>query len=435
MQPPPSPPTNLEDPASAGVIEGFLRAAALDAETVVHRVRSVVLVLVFVRLLIVAGDEMLAGVFKHWLTTGVLAAGLVTSAWILARLRHAPRMEPWQAASALLDATLATLVILPSVLWPRETCLGLLRAPDVAIFPLVVAGAGLRLSVRSAMVGTLGSIVGLYGMVAYELRYSAAEIRYGLPEALLIGVVLIGAGGMGYGLAWWVRHLVLRGANEAVAVDRVRQRFGAYVPAQFATLDAHNELGGERYEIAVLFSDLRGFTNYSEKLAPDALITELNSYFDAMVATIHDHGGVVDKFIGDAIMVVFGIPQQEQAARRAIETAIAMQQAMVRHNLARATKGQPPMAQGIGVHYGGVIAGNVGTDERLQFTVLGDTVNVAARLEAATKQAGCSVLLSAEVVQAARVEGYDPPGIEPLEPIVLRGRATPTAVFGMLRTS
>ena len=108
--------------------------------------------------------------------------------------------------------------------------------------------------------------------------------------------MLIGAGGMGYGLAWWVRHLVLRGANEAVAVDRVRQRFGAYVPAQFATLDAHNELGGERYEIAVLFSDLRGFTNYSEKLAPDALITELNSYFDAMVATIHDHGGVVDKF-------------------------------------------------------------------------------------------------------------------------------------------
>lgn len=425
-------PKSLEDAASAKVIDGFLRAAALDAETIVHRVRSAVLVLVFVRLVLFAGDEMVAGVFKHWLTSGILVLGLVASAWILRRMRTADPIEPWQAASALLDAALATLVILPSVLWPRETHLGLLRAPDVAFFPLVVAGAGLRLSVRSAMVGTLTSIVGLYGMVAYELRYSAADIRYGLPEALLIGVLLTGAGGMGYGLAWWVRHLVLRGAHEAVAVERVRQRFGAYVPAQFGALDAHPELGGERVEIAVLFSDLRGFTQYSEKLAPDALITELNAYFDAMVATIHDHGGVVDKFIGDAIMVVFGFPTSERAAQRAIETAIAMQRALVRHNLARATRGQPALAQGIGVHYGAVIAGNVGTDERLQFTVLGDTVNVAARLEAATKHADCSVLLSADVVEAARAEGFEPTELVARAPLVLRGRATPTEVYGLL---
>jgi adenylate cyclase len=150
------------------------------------------------------------------------------------------------------------------------------------------------------------------------------------------------------------------------------------------------------------------------------LIAELNDYLDVMVEAIRQERGVVDKFIGDAIMVVFGIPKPgAEDAQRAIRAAAAMQAALIQHNATRTSSGRPPFEQGIGVHYGYAVAGHVGTTQRLQFTVVGDVVNVASRLESATKAVGASVLISAAAVEAAGGEGH--PALKHLGRVAVSG--------------
>ena len=127
-----------------------------------------------------------------------------------------------------------------------------------------------------------------------------------------------------------------------------------------------------------------------------------------MADIIMDKGGLVDKYIGDAIMVVFGIPRfQPDAAAHALRTAKAMQEALVIHNQGRAERGLSPLKQGIGLHFGEVVVGNIGTRERMQYTVIGDAVNVASRLESATKDAGVPILASKHLVDAAAATGLD----------------------------
>ena len=150
-----------------------------------------------------------------------------------------------------------------------------------------------------------------------------------------------------------------------------------------------------------------------------------------MVRVIRQHGGVVDKYIGDAIMVVYGIPKQlGDEATRAVRTAAGMQSALTELNKTRAKRGLPPLRQGIGIHYGTAVAGNVGTLERLQYTVVGDTVNYASRLEAATKELGVEVLLSEEVVKRASDEGCSLV-LEAMTDIEVRGRPGKHRVFSV----
>jgi len=153
------------------------------------------------------------------------------------------------------------------------------------------------------------------------------------------------------------------------------------------------ELQAQEMTATVLFSDIRGFTSISEKLPPRELLSWLNEYLDAMTDCIMDHGGVIDKYIGDAIMAVFGIPfahtQPEaiqQDALNAIAAGIAMQKRLQALNQRLEAKGKPTIQIGIGIHTGLVVAGSVGGSRRLNYSVLGDTVNVAARLESMNKE-------------------------------------------------
>ncbi|MCB9692640.1 MAG: adenylate/guanylate cyclase domain-containing protein [Alphaproteobacteria bacterium] len=403
---------------------GLLQDAAADAGVITHRVRMTFLVLVFLRLLVYAGDEMLAGVFKHWLTVGFMVGGMVASVAIVRAQARAADRQPWLLAGVLLDATLATLIILPSVLWPREAHLGVLRAPDLLIFPIVAIGAGIRMSRQVAVVGGLGSMAGIAALVALDLTRNGAVVRYGPSEILLTTVLMVGAILLSVGLVVFVQGLLARVEREARRAQQLRDRFGAYVAEELADiLLAPGRLEPRRCEVAVLFSDLRGFTSYSQATAPDALVDELNAYFEAVVSAVRAERGVVDKYIGDAVMAVFGLPESHgDEACRAIRAAVAMQAALERHNAVRAEHGLPPLAQGVGVHFGEVVAGPVGTADRVQFTVLGDTVNVAARLEAATKTTGASVLISGAAVEKARQEGGALPDLVEGEALELRGR-------------
>jgi len=215
--------------------------------------------------------------------------------------------------------------------------------------------------------------------------------------------------------------------------DRIRDLLDKNVSPEVAAqlLRDGAALGGEEREVTILFADLRGFTTLSEKLPPRDLLTLLNRYLDRMSAEIERHGGVIDKFIGDAIMALFGAPvAQNDSAARALAAALAMERALVALNAELASEGKPPLALGIGVNTARVVAGNIGSHRRLNYSVIGDGVNVAARLQALTRTPGyrTNILASAATLAAARERNFSS---RPLGTVQVKGRAEPVEIFAV----
>jgi class 3 adenylate cyclase len=181
--------------------------------------------------------------------------------------------------------------------------------------------------------------------------------------------------------------------------ERLNTLFGQYVDR-----DIRDEIlagGGTRsrqVRLAVLFSDLRNFTGSSEKADPQAVTEMLNLYFSAWTTVVEKHGGVVDKFIGDAVMVLFGLKEESGACNAAVDCGREMLARWPQLEAQFRAKGLPvPDGLGIGVHFGSVILGDIGSETRRNYTVVGDTVNTASRLESSCKQAGHPFLVSEEV--------------------------------------
>jgi adenylate cyclase len=185
-------------------------------------------------------------------------------------------------------------------------------------------------------------------------------------------------------------------------------------------------LRGDLAELCVLFSDVRGYTTLSEGRRPEAVIELLNRYFDRMAPAIHAHGGTVDKFLGDGIMAHFGHPASlQEPCRAAFEAARLMLQELDDLNRELTTEGLPALRIGIGLHAGEAVVGYIGSRERHEYTAIGDTVNVASRIEGLTKEAGYPLLMTAPVAERL---GADT-GLVPLGERALKGH-TPLAVFG-----
>jgi len=413
-------------PATVTTLAPFFRRAAGEAELAASQVRRIVLPLVALRLVAARWEEMLAGVPKHWWSLGVLLTALIASEAMVRALMRAERREPWLVLSGVFDVVVAFLVIIPAQIWPRDGYPGFLGQPDWGVLPILAVAAGLRLTRPAAWAGAGASMAAMVVLVVVDMQFNGPLLVYGPGEVALAAVLMLASALLGDAVARRVRLLVREGAEEAVKGERTRQRLGAYVSEEVAAVvaDAQQlDLGGAEREVAVLFTDLRGFTTYGEAIGPDALVRELNDYLEALVPAVRRHGGVVDKYIGDAIMVVFGVPEvRGDEATRAIRAAADLQQALVRHNDDRATRDLPPLRQGIGVHFGKAVAGHIGTAERLQYTVVGDTVNVASRLESATKDAQVDVLISDATVTRAAEEPGDQPATRPLGRLPIRGR-------------
>jgi adenylate cyclase len=161
-------------------------------------------------------------------------------------------------------------------------------------------------------------------------------------------------------------------------------------------------LSGRQQPAAVLFADIRGFTTVSETLAPPELARFITEFRRRATRATQRHAGIVDKFIGDAVMAVFGVPEPTPAdALNALRAAMALLAEMADWNHDRCAAGLAPVHLGVGVHYGVVFAGVLGDDERLEFTVLGDAVNVAQRIEELTRSLGTDLIVSEDLLKAA----------------------------------
>jgi adenylate cyclase len=194
-------------------------------------------------------------------------------------------------------------------------------------------------------------------------------------------------------------------------------------------LDGKVALGGESIEVTVLFTDIRGFTSISERMEPQALVALLNEYFSEMVAIVMQEDGVVDKYIGDAIMAVFGAPvPRPDDALRAVRAAARMREALAHLNARLEQRGVEPLRTGIGVHTGEVIAGNIGSERRMEYTIIGDAVNLASRLETSTKELGVDVLVSRETYERTQ----DAIVARPVREIVVKGRTQPVMTYELV---
>ncbi len=164
------------------------------------------------------------------------------------------------------------------------------------------------------------------------------------------------------------------------------------------------KLGGNRQEVSVLFCDIRGFTTLTEEYAPEDLVGLLNEYFSLMVREIFNQQGTLDKFIGDAVMAVFGAPiTRADDPLRAVRAALGMRHALKAFNIRQTRAQRPTIETGIGICHGEAVSGNIGSEERMEFTVIGDPVNIASRLEGLTKVSGFKILIDETVFQ--RVKG------------------------------
>lgn len=303
--------------------------------------------------------------------------------------------DPLGGAGRLVAVCLVAGILVAAALWR----LGPAAAPGLAgaLVAVTIAGgyAALRAGVRLPVVAPALAIASVYGMTA--------AYRYGLSTR--------------------ERRMIKRAFQHYVSPAIVEQMLND--PSRL-------KLGGEEYEVTVLFSDLEGFTTLSERLGPAALSTHLGGYFKAMLDVLLAQRGTLDKLIGDAIMMYFGCPiRDEQHAVQACRGALAMQKEMVALNAKWGAAGLPQLRTRVGINTGRAVAGNMGTDTIFNFTILGDCVNLASRLEGVNKEYGSLIIVGEDTWSRAR-QAFE---FRELDWIRVKGKVKPVAIFELAAES
>ncbi len=211
---------------------------------------------------------------------------------------------------------------------------------------------------------------------------------------------------------------------------RVKRLFSRYVSKdvyqQLLASPSEARLGGQRREMTVLFSDMRGFTTLSESGEAEDLVRQLNQYFTRMVEVVFAHRGTIDKFVGDMVMALYGAPLDDpDHADHAVQTALAMVRELAQLNRLWAVEGRAALDIGIGINTGEMIAGNIGSDTIMSYTVIGDNVNLGARLESLNKDFGTRILIS-EATRRQLKGTYD---IRPLGEVMVKGKTRAVQVY------
>jgi adenylate cyclase len=219
--------------------------------------------------------------------------------------------------------------------------------------------------------------------------------------------------------------------SDALERRRFRDSFARYLSPQVMVkvLADDPSLQGEYREVSILFSDLRGFTTMSEHMQPADLAAHLTEYFAAMTAAIFKHHGMINDFVGDAVMAVFGAPVADpDHAWNAVQSALDMDRALAELNTKWKTTGEVELRMGVGIHTGRVFAGNVGGRDRMKYTVMGDPVNVASRVEGLNKDLSTTMLITEETLASVG----DRVRVRDCGPVAVKGRVEKVRVFEVL---
>ena len=210
--------------------------------------------------------------------------------------------------------------------------------------------------------------------------------------------------------------------------EHLKNSFGKFVNKEIAeqALKGELRLGGERKNATIFFSDIRDFTQMSEMMEPEEIFVMLNEYMSKMVEIITARGGVVDKFVGDSIMAIWGAPiSREDDALNAVFACLEMRQALYELNKQRRASNKHELRMGMSLNTGYVIAGNVGSEEKMEYTVLGDTVNLASRIEGQTKEFQTDFLINHSTYDILK----DKIVVTPCETIKVKGMSKPVKLY------
>jgi len=347
----------------------------------------------------------------------------------------------------LLDVSLFTLaVLLPNPLEPNDLPpqVRLRFGNELYLFLLIMATvfsyrplAVLWCGVAAALVWSIGvlRLLALPGSIGYlpaarrRAMTSAEVLAFVLdPQRVDVGLwgrlvvlLLVLAGGLAI-VVRRSRRLVARQVETERARSNLARYFSPNLVDELALSDEPLRTTRQQ-DVAVLFVDVVGFTGLASAAAPDAVIGLLRDFHRRMVAAVFAHGGTVDKYLGDGLMVTFGTPRPApDAAARALACARAMLDAVQAWSRERTARGEAPIRIGVGAHYGPVVLGDIGDERHLEFAVVGDTVNVASRLQELTRSLGVTMVASDALVAGARRAGDAAPGLVPHGTIDVRGR-------------
>lgn len=328
-----------------------------------------------------------------------------------------------------LDVLLLTFVLLsPNPLeaepWPRQLSLRLGNFPYYYVFlagtlltysprQVLWAGAVIAISWATAAVVvinlpdtlTTADYPDWYNMSS-TLRMETFLFPYfvDVPSVLKDIFILLVVTGILASVVWRMRQLAFRQAD----VERQRTNLARYFSPSLVDELAREQNALDKdtvQETAVMFLDIRGFTAFAEQLPPETTLELLRSFHRRMSHEVFAHNGTLDKYIGDGLMATFGVPRRSPTdATNSVRCALSMRESMKEWNAIRDQQGWQPIDIGIGIHFGPVVMGNIGSEERMEFAVIGDTVNVASRIEHLSRELNTEIVLSDDVVAAAHME-------------------------------
>jgi class 3 adenylate cyclase len=300
--------------------------------------------------------------------------------------------------------------------------------PAFLVLFMVIAMSGLRFDLRLSIYSAAASVAALFGLTIFDLQTHTMSHPYLIITTLFKGFMLLGVALISGYIGTSAKKLVIHDYLEQREKRYVRDLFGKYVTPEIRDqiLAGHIPLNGERTEATVLFADLGDFTPYVEESNPEEVVISLREYFTAMQKAVRRHEGLVLQYVGDEIEAAFGAPMPcADHANRAVQAALEMKNNLEQLNEARVRLGKRPFRHRIGIHTGEVLAGNTGSEDQPSYALIGNTVNIASRLQEYNKMTGTDIIFSAATRE--KIPGHI--HARKLEPARLKGISHPVEIF------
>lgn len=416
--------------------QALLRTERERAEHRLARVRLLVFCLGALAVggfsLVAAGDDVL---IQRRAILILLAGAAWAAAWLFAR-RGRPFKTVHAYASTAVDLAFVLGLtfnwsILPSGLVPTQARFGI----GWGTMFLVIAVTALRFDWRAVLVITAEAVLGFAGYVLFVAHFAGIRFTTRTDESLSPDtlnsvdfggriVLLLVCGGVVAYLVYRAQRVLLRSVHVTELKEHLRQFVSTNVVEEIETGRANLDLSGHRKRVTIMFCDLKGFTPLSETMPPEQLLDLLNGYYEAVAAAIFEHGGTLDKYVGDGVMALFGAPRAlPNSSLAAVRCAAAMLEKVQAYGKAVGR----PLQVGIGLHTAEVVVGNLGTASFKNYTAIGEGVNLAARIETATRQSTAALLFSEEVRAELPAEWAATPAGE----FSLKGVSRPVPLFAL----